>query len=199
MIVLNDAVRFFIRARVNADGGPLRLGKNSFGAFTGTPIISVSSSTETGSAGDNTSTGLGGSSLKFRVPGTRNTRAASKTDGSTIRLCVSQSSFMRNARGHHRSLSMVSVKGQYTWMPRPELTSTGLGKPIVLQKRRSSRSPVSWSMYPSILPLALGTPLVGPQSMSSQTALKYLALSALRFSPVPNLAQPKYTSRSPSK
>jgi hypothetical protein len=81
-------------------------------------------------------------------------------------------------------------------MPRPELTKSGLGSPIVSQKSLSFCSPVAWLMYPSGLPVfGFTSALLSPQSMSSQNALRALTFSFLRLLGVSNLATPKKTLR----
>lgn len=58
-------------------------------------------------------TGLGGISLKLRVPGTRSTRATSAvTTGSASRLCLMHSALSRSATGSHSSTGTTSVMGQ---------------------------------------------------------------------------------------
>ena len=81
-------------------------------------------------------------------------------------------------------------------MPPPEFTSVGGGRPTDSQKVRSAVNPACWSIYPSGLPVsALISALLGPQSMSSQNALRAFTFSLVRFSPVSYLATPKNTLR----
>ena len=84
-------------------------------------------------------TSRGGSALWLWVVGTRRTLAASDvTAGSANNLCFAHSFFSLSATGSHSSILTGSDKNQYTWIPRPELINSGVGKSNSLQNLRNA-------------------------------------------------------------